>query len=494
MSSKWNINEDFTKKQTTSLINSKRNQLVRAALIAVLFTVIGYGFTFLNHGTANANDSIEKVFHVYVKDTYIGAVSNKEAVAEVIEEKEKQAKATYKNYNLDGNSNITLIPEQVFTYETDDLATLEKLNEELIVEAESYALQIDGQPVIYLKDKAAYNKTLRLFKLQYVSESELKQYEANASVETLPALKEDETRIKEINLTESISGEEAKVNPAEIVTPKKAVEFLKTGSLQKEKYEVQQGDVLGSIASDHDLATAELIELNPGLAEDALLQIGQEINVTVEKPLVNVEIVKEKKTINKMPFEKIVKKDKKKYKGEKVVKQEGSNGKKEVSYVISEVNGKVVEKEVTEENVLSKPVDQVTIVGTKVVSSRGTGDFAWPTVGGYISSQMGERWGSYHRGIDIARPSNYNILAADNGVVTFAGWDGTYGQKITVNHNNGYQTVYGHLSEIKVNVGQVVPQGSVMGIMGSTGRSTGTHLHFEILKNGSLVNPLSYLK
>ena len=69
---------------------------------------------------------------------------------------------------------------------------------------------------------------------------------------------------------------------------------------------------------------------------------------------------------------------------------------------------------------------------------------------------MGTRWGAYHRGIDIARPSNYTIKAADNGVVTFAGRDGTYGNKVVINHNNGYETVYAHLSSINVSVGQVV--------------------------------------
>jgi len=133
------------------------------------------------------------------------------------------------------------------------------------------------------------------------------------------------------------------------------------------------------------------------------------------------------------------------------------------------------------------------VVGTKVVSSRGTGEFTWPTVGGYISSGMGQRWGTTHRGIDIARPSNYNILASDNGVVVSAGVSGSYGNRIVINHNNGYTTLYGHLSSIKVSVGQVVEKGSVIGIMGSTGNSTGTHLHFEVEKNGELVNPLSYV-
>src|SRR5690606_11808751 len=111
-------------------------------------------------------------------------------------------------------------------------------------------------------------------------------------------------------------------------------------------------------------------------------------------------------------------KDSSMFKGEKKVIQKGGPGEKEGSYLITEVNGKRVKQKVTEEKVLVEPKKHIEKVGTKVISSRGTGSFSWPTVGGYISSGMGPRWGSYHRGIDIARPSNYCILASDNGVVT----------------------------------------------------------------------------
>ncbi|HYK74232.1 MAG TPA: M23 family metallopeptidase, partial [Pseudoneobacillus sp.] len=124
----------------------------------------------------------------------------------------------------------------------------------------------------------------------------------------------------------------------------------------------------------------------------------------------------------------------------------------------------------------------------------GDGSFVLPTVGGYISSNMGYRWNKMHKGIDIARPSNRTIKTVDNGVVVFAGWDGGYGNKIIVDHQNGYRTVYAHLSSIEVNVGQTVPKGSQIGVMGSTGDSTGTHLHFEVYRNGALVNPLKYLR
>ncbi|WP_249650782.1 G5 domain-containing protein, partial [Lysinibacillus sp. D4A3_S15] len=86
------------------------------------------------------------------------------------------------------------------------------------------------------------------------------------------------------------------------------------------------------------------------------------------------------------------------YKGKKVIKQEGANGKKETTYALTSENGKQTAKVALEEKVTQEPVDQIEVVGTKVISSRGTGEFSWPAVGGYMSSGMGERWGAFHRG------------------------------------------------------------------------------------------------
>jgi len=119
----------------------------------------------------------------------------------------------------------------------------------------------------------------------------------------------------------------------------------------------------------------------------------------------------------------------------------------------------------------------------------GTGVFAWPT-SGRIS--QGYRW--YHKAIDIANKAAPLILAADRGTVVAAGWRGGYGKMVIVNHGNGFTTLYAHLSRIDVSPGQQVNQGQPLGQMGSTGRSTGTHLHFEIRKNGVAQNPLNYLK
>ncbi|SOC08186.1 murein DD-endopeptidase MepM/ murein hydrolase activator NlpD [Ureibacillus xyleni] len=489
MSSKWKSKKDFSMKYT-SLDSKKKKIIKKIALTAALLSTVTFNLAFANG--EESKETINKIYHVYLGDTYIGPVSSEEAVTEIVEQKEQEASLQYKNMEVDASSDVSLVPEHVFSFDTNDSSTLEKLNTELEVQTPAYALQIDEEPVAYFKDEQDFEEAIRQLKLEYVTEKQLQQLENNTTTD-LPDLKKNETRLLEVSIVENITVEDTKANPAEILSPDEAVDYLKSGSVEKELYAVQEGDVLGKIAKKHNLSMAELLKLNPDINENSLLQIGQKLNVTVEKPLVNIKVVYEKARIEKIDFTKVVKENDSMYKGEKVVKQEGEYGKKEVEYVITELNGNRVEKAVTEETVLSEPSDRVVVVGTKVVSDRGTGAFAWPTSGGYVSSNMGNRWGEFHRGLDIARPSNYNITASDNGVVTFAGWDGTYGQKIVVDHNNGYETVYAHLSEIKVSVGQVVPQGSIIGIMGSTGRSTGTHLHFEVHKNGSYVNPLSLL-
>jgi murein DD-endopeptidase MepM/ murein hydrolase activator NlpD len=124
-----------------------------------------------------------------------------------------------------------------------------------------------------------------------------------------------------------------------------------------------------------------------------------------------------------------------------------------------------------------------------VNAPKGGGRFMWPTQG-YISTFFGD---SGHAGIDIAGPLGTPIYAADAGVVTFSGWNGGYGNCVIIDHGNGYVTLYSHFSSYYPQAGQNVRRGQAIGKMGSTGNSTGSHLHFEIHYQGGLVNPLRYL-
>ncbi|PJC32764.1 hypothetical protein CO008_00105 [Candidatus Roizmanbacteria bacterium CG_4_8_14_3_um_filter_36_12] len=121
---------------------------------------------------------------------------------------------------------------------------------------------------------------------------------------------------------------------------------------------------------------------------------------------------------------------------------------------------------------------------------RGSSNFIWPTSGVITQYPV---W--YHMAIDIANPSAPAVIAADSGTVTYAGCVGYgYGCSLIIDHGNGYQTLYAHLSSYIPDAGASVSQGQQIGVMGSTGRSTGTHLHFEIRSGGQLLNPLNFLK
>ena len=114
-------------------------------------------------------------------------------------------------------------------------------------------------------------------------------------------------------------------------------------------------------------------------------------------------------------------------------------------------------------------------------------------VSGILTSRYGYRWGRTHTGIDIGASTGTSIKAASPGRVTFAGWKGSLGNLIVITHGNGVQTYYGHCSKLIATAGQKVSTGDVIAKVGSTGRSTGSHLHFEIRVNGSALNPLSYV-
>ncbi len=113
---------------------------------------------------------------------------------------------------------------------------------------------------------------------------------------------------------------------------------------------------------------------------------------------------------------------------------------------------------------------------------------------GYISSRYGMRGGRMHRGLDIAAKTGTPIKAADGGRVTFVGRRGAYGNLVEIDHENGYVTRYAHCHTIKVKKGERVYKGQVIATVGNTGRSTGSHLHFEVIKNGKHQNPSNYVK
>ncbi len=446
-------------------------------------------FTF-SSVVAAENGDLETIYHVYIDGKHIGKVDTKETVQTVIEDK------LANNTNDDGltraiQQDISYVSEKAFHPTVQNREVTEVLEDTLTTGIEAVELHVDNQIVGYFKDQETAEKVLFNYKAKYVDKEVLEEVESRRKTDTI--LDIDESQIKDVTLSEDVSFSTEKVNQEELLSVKQGVKILEKGTLEEKVHHVAEGEVLGEIADQYDLSTKKLLELNPSVTEESVLQINQEINVTDTEPFAEVILIEEKRTEEAIPYDTEVIESDELYKGEEEVQQKGKKGKRDVLYSIKKQNGTIIDQEVLDETILKDPVKEVIIKGTKVIPSRGTGSLSWPAVGGYISSHVGERWGSTHKGIDIARPSNRNILAADNGVVESAGYDsGGYGNKIVINHNNGMKTIYAHLQSIDVKVGQTVEKGSKIGVMGSTGNSTGIHLHFEVYKNGALENPTNY--
>ncbi len=175
----------------------------------------------------------------------------------------------------------------------------------------------------------------------------------------------------------------------------------------------------------------------------------------------------------------------------------GEMGSQKVFYRLVYVDGIQTDAIVQSTVTTKEPVDQVVLVGTKE-SYSATGSFIWPVpYTGNITSPFEHRWGTFHYGLDISWSGIYgaDILASDSGTVTWAGWDNSgYGNYVIIDHGNGYQTMYAHCCDVYVSIGDKVRQGDVIAGVGSTGYSTGDHLHFEIIKDGVKIDPEIFVK
>lgn len=141
-------------------------------------------------------------------------------------------------------------------------------------------------------------------------------------------------------------------------------------------------------------------------------------------------------------------------------------------------------------NIVAPTVTKTLVKTPDAGSVTALGSFVWPA-----SGRITQDYRFYHKAWDIANSGGGAILAADAGTVVAAGWDPSgYGNKTMIDHGNGYATLYAHQSVLQVSVGQRVNRGDVIGQMGSTGRSTGIHLHFEIRQGGVLLNPANFLR
>ncbi len=190
-----------------------------------------------------------------------------------------------------------------------------------------------------------------------------------------------------------------------------------------------------------------------------------------------------------------------KVRGYEKVKTKGVKGVKTETAVVETLNGKETAKTVIARKILKKPVEKVVVKGTAVSMASATARAQAKSVGFICPINKGSikaisaYWGDgrNHKAMDFSGNVGTPIFAAKAGTVVSAGWDGNYGYAVVVDHGNGYKTRYAHANALCVKKGATVSQGQQIATLGNTGRSTGPHLHFEVIKNGTRVNPAPYI-
>lgn len=272
-------------------------------------------------------------------------------------------------------------------------------------------------------------------------------------------------------------------------------------------YTVQSGDTVSGIADKFDMKSSEIFNLNPKLKES--IYIGQKILISSEVNFIQVQVTKTETRKVETAYNTIKVNTSSLYKGDTKTVTKGVNGLEEVTELVTYIDGVRVSSKEVSRTTIREAVDEKIQVGTKThsYSSGGGGGsytggrLGWPTIGAYsVSSRYGYRnfGDGFHGGIDIVRPggsSGCTVVAAESGTVTFAGWYGSGGYTVIINHGGGLSTMYCHMQagSLKVRSGQRVSRGQAIGKIGATGYVTGAHLHFEVKVNGNNVNPAPYL-
>lgn len=317
--------------------------------------------------------------------------------------------------------------------------------------------------------------------------------ELNETPDTL-SFEELDYGLVDLDFGDTIEIVDAYLMEQEINSLEKAIEEVTKEQETQQIYEVQSGDTLSQIAEEQGISIEELIAINPTLeTERSIIRTGDELIITIPEPELSVVYSERVYVEDSYDAETVYIENDEWYTTETVVRREPSAGFRKAAAVVTYRNSRALSEEIVKEEVLYEPVAKIVERGTKIPPT-----YLKPISGGRVSSYFGRRnaptrgASTYHKGVDWATPVGTAVVASSGGTVTRAGWGSGYGYVVYINHGDGRETRYGHLSKVLVSVGQTVKQGQKIALSGNTGRSTGPHLHFEILINGRAVDPLKH--
>jgi len=516
---------------------------VRYAYIKAALAVSAVSAFFLpNYTTYETTGS--NVFTMYVNGTAVGMVENADEAEELLLTARRQIAAASDELvfmevdtRLEGQEVIwgqvdapETVTERIVAVLND--SRIERLQHSYMVRIGNYTISLadTGEVVSLLNSALAKYDSDRKFTVNLIADSDSEMHALTTQVVSLEELEQAQDEEKEVYQKAGVGAAMAEVmatieplvekklpeydlgvvsmdfvdkveiveayQPLEALTPiQEAIDAVTADQEVNTVYEVAAGDTLSEISLTTGIPLDKIIELNDSLEnENSIIRAGEELIVTSTEPGISVTRSEQRyfEEDYEAEIEYIPNDDW--YTNQTKVLQEPSAGHREAVALLTYRNDKEVSREVILEDVAMDAVAKVVERGTKIPPT-----YIKPLSGGRITSRFGPRKApvkgasTYHKGVDFATPIGTTIVASCGGTVTKAGWGSGYGYVVYIQHADGRQTRYAHLSKVLVSAGQTVSQGQKIALSGNTGVSSGPHVHFEILINGKQVDPLSYL-
>lgn len=477
--------------------------IIIAAIISSSIFFVGY--------TNKTNP--KNLYRVYLSGKTIGYINSKKELEDYIDVKEAEIKSKYNVDNVYAPKNLNVVNEITYNKKISSIEEIYNIiKEQAPFTISGYTINIKGveeinetsktytdDVVINVLDKSIFEEAVNQIIKVFVDEKDYNKYKLNSQEKITNTGK----IIESIYIQNEMTIKQNKISTSDMIFTNISdlSKYLLFGTLEEQKkYIVKPGDTIEKISYNNKLSVEEFLIANKEFNDSSnLLYDGQEVTLGILKPAfktIEEDYVVEFEDSN---YKTEIVYDNSMLSGVERVKQQGVNGKNKVSKKIKKINGEVKSAVVIESQEIVPAQNKIIVRGNGTISIGRVANWAWPTKTPYvITSSYGWRWGKIHKGLDISGTGHGSpIYAANDGVVLESRYDSFNGNFIVINHNNGYYTIYAHMSALLVKKGDIVTIGQQIGKMGATGYAFGTHLHFGVWKGypdrsaSTSVNPLS---
>ena len=483
--------------------------------IMFMLTVILIGVFVLGFGY-KATPEPNNYYEVYLDDKAVGTIASKEKLEDYIDENGAYYKNKFDVDKVYSPKGLQIRKLTTYNGDVDSISEIYKKiskNESFTVRGYEFVIKKEIAPdektkaelttqSVYVLDKDVFKKAVEILIRTFVGEDEYKAYIQDTQVK----IENTGEEIQNVYINEDITVKETDIPVDEVIYTDENIlaNYLLYGKNQKAReYLVQAGDTIENVAFNNKISPEEVLISNSNLTSTTnLLYPGQKLQIIETNP--QISVVEESYVVEDIESKYTTEEryDNNTAIGQDKVIQEGQNGLERVAQKVRKINGVINYVDPQGKTVLKEPVSKIILKGNKYIPDVGsTSSWGWPTDSGWTLSS-GYVWRTnpvtgkreLHGGLDISGTGyGSKIYATNNGRVKEASYHYSYGNHVIIDHNNGYLTLYAHMSRINVKVGQVVARGDVIGYVGMTGTATGPHVHYEIWKGCDYcrINPMS---